>query len=267
MTVRHMMSMKFLETSSNGKVTFDKVETLISDEIDKGSTVSSLQSPEKSFITCRINITNHVQKIVSAGNEENNEEQLSEIQHACDQVPLTIKKSDFSSLNKYEQSAVAYFAGYISHLTVSQTKCETCLESTMKSSMDDIEEHETYTRFKEFQHFDEDRPEVSSLKRSTNYFVEVVYMQLQNFHFNHEKFWPNRKLLETLVATGVCITNKKFPDYFNEDEPCFMHKLQAIIFLYQVKVHATCRQHNNARITFSRRSMTKNNKYNIVNSV
>ena len=275
LTFRHMLSMKCLETSDRGNVKCDKAESLISKEIDTRSTETSMQiSANASEYSMRNEINNigSFRRYNEAISENENHEEyespyLNKIQEALDALPDLSVISEMFLVGKFELNSIAYFAGYIAYHSVDTSKCEKCREKFLKTPMEDFEEHEIYIREKEFDHDDPESPDFGYLCRPSTLFLRVIYVQLQNFFNCAPDLWHERELSAKLIVRAVEVTNEHFTNWFFEEDPCFQHKIEALIFLYTVKIFATCRKHNIQLKASSNKSKNKDRKYDIVSNV
>ncbi|KMQ87600.1 hypothetical protein RF55_13075 [Lasius niger] len=82
--------------------------------------------------------------------------------------------NNFNSPGTYEGNAIAYFAGYIAHNGYENTKCDNCRETNMKTPVEGSNDNEIYIQLIEYEHKNEDGPEIEWLSRPTDTFLNIV---------------------------------------------------------------------------------------------
>ena len=123
---------------------------------------------------------------------------------------------------------------------------------------------------REYDHNDPESFDITWLSRPTDNFANVIYCQLQAFSLHHKKYWASKKILADLVELGKRATNDNVPDYFAANHNCYQHRVDALKFLYRVKIYAKTAQNNKTRRQAAVRknsNVSKNRKLNIVQNM
>lgn len=149
-------------------------------------------------------------------------------------------------LNIYDQSAVAFCAGYIARRSVAKTKCDNCRNYMMKTPMDNAAENEMYIEFREYPNADEDAPTVTKLVRPTNLFTKVIQTQLMAFSRVWQYYWASKQILEKITNECINATNEKHCGWLDKNNACYNHRLQALRYMIKVKLYSRTRYNNRA---------------------
>jgi len=98
---------------------------------------------------------------------------------------------------------------------------------------------------------DENAPTVTKLARSTSLFTDVIKTQLMSFNRTWQHYWASTQVLEKIVNEGMYATNKVHAGWFNINDKCYNHHIQALKFLLTVKIYSCTRYNNPAEKTIS----------------
>lgn len=83
-------------------------------------------------------------------------------------------------------------------------------------------------------------------------FSEILFIQLQTFETQCRENWANINLMNNLIDKGIAATSHYFPDYFSRQNKCYKHTVDALSFLYRVKVYSQTNKNNKSRIETAR---------------
>ena len=161
--------------------------------------------------------------------------------------------SDMDNKFTYEQNAIIYFSGYVARKSLEKSHCPTCEKDLMKDASESGTSNETYINFIEYPHSDPEAHPVTFLIRPTEQFAKVVNCQLEAFDKIHLKFWHEHCLLLKLVENVEAYTHKQFPDWFDQENICYEHRIKMLKFLLLVKIYPRTRERNNNRKTKANR--------------
>ena len=85
------------------------------------------------------------------------------------------------------------------------------------------------------------------LSRPTENFADIMFTQLHAYDTHYLQCWAEKDILEKLLQFGIQETNINFPEYFNKKNKCYHHKLEALKFLFKVKIFAQTNKNNKNR--------------------
>ena len=300
-TLRHLLSANQLKTSKKGNVVCPDAPSLINNKDGHSSEQSMTFEPvatstfeadeetENSHLTETSNTEIEKEAVnlnpfIPSFNDDENEVENFEILNAVEEFNSYLEEDDaynslrlnLSDLNTgttgmYETNAVVYFAGYIGAQIVRKNNCDNCRAKFLKVPIEDSNfETEKYIHLREYDHKDEESFDVTWLSRPTDYFANVIFTQLQAFSQHHKQYWSSKKLLGNLLEVGKSATNSKFQDYFDRDHECYEHRIDALKFLYRVKIYAKTAQNNKAKRESAMKKnapLSKNRKLSVVQNL
>ena len=231
LTLRHILSTDFIHTSKKGNTNCEESHSLLpqNDVVEK-ETTGLVTLPEYN---------------------SKEMQELQEITDAADDLldlHLELKSSNMSDIDDkftYEQNAITYFAGYVAHKSLEKSHCPTCEKDLMKDASESGSSNETYINFREYPHSDTEAHPVTFLIRTTELLAKVVNCQFEAFDKIHSKFWNEHGLLLKLVVNVEAYTRKQFPDWFDQKNICYEHRIKMLKFFLFVKIFAKTRERNN----------------------
>lgn len=232
---RHILSTGYIQASDKGNVQCPESEALINKPNPQTKTLENFISESD----------------ISAVNEEDVDDpdpitdlinNHADILEECDK--MNIDNVNVSS--NYDDNAITYFAGYVARRCIKRNKCEKCRETMLKTPMEDATPNETYIEYREYLNADEDAPTVTKLVRPTSQFTEVMKTQLMRFNHKWERHWASRQVLQNMVNENIYATNAKHAGWFDPNEKCYNHRMEALKFLMTVKIYSRTRYNNRA---------------------
>lgn len=151
-----------------------------------------------------------------------------------------------STLGNYDENAITFFAGYMARRCIQKNNCDDCRATMSKTPMDDATSNEKYIEYREYPNADEDAPTVTKLVRPTSRFNEIIKTQLMAFNSIWQRHWSSTQILQKIVNEGMYATNKMYAGWFDTNEKCYNHRMQALKFLMTVKIYSRTRYNNGA---------------------
>lgn len=112
--------------------------------------------------------------------------------------------------------------------------------------MDKLTANETYIQFREYPNDDEDAPTITKLIRPTNYFINIMRIQLLVFNKTWQHYWTSTQILDKIVAECIEETNKIHATWFDINDVCYNHRVQTLRYMIIVKIYSRTRYNNRA---------------------
>ena len=116
----------------------------------------------------------------------------------------------------------------------------------MKTPMNNATENEIYIEFREYRDADEDAPTVTKLIRPTDVFTKVIETQLMAFNHTWQYYWASKKILDKITNECISVINKKHSEWFDKNNACYNHRLQALKYMIRIKLYSRTRYNNRA---------------------
>jgi len=116
----------------------------------------------------------------------------------------------------------------------------------MKTPMDKSTANEKYIEFREFPNTDEDAPTVTKLVRPTNFFINIVKIQLLVFNEMWQHYWSSTHILDKIVTECIQETNKVHAAWFDINDECYNYRLRTLRYMITVKIYSRTRYNNRA---------------------
>jgi len=70
--------------------------------------------------------------------------------------------------------------------------------------------------------------------------------QLMSFNRSWQGHWASTQVLEKITNEGMYATNKMHTGWFDRNDKCYNHRMQALKFLMTVKIYFRTRYNNHA---------------------
>lgn len=255
LSMRHILSTGYIQTSNKGNV----------------------QCPESEAL---INKPNQIIKTVENCMNKNNFAAIDDTDYDIDDddaiivTDLLDKYADIleeydvdmgniSISSNYNENAITYFAGYVARRCFEKNDCNNCRAVMLKTPMEQATSNERYIEYREYPNADEDAPTVTKLVRPTRLFTDVIKTQLMSFNRTWQHHWASTQVLEKITNEAMHATKKMHAGWFNTNNICYTHRMQAAKFLMMVKIHSRTRYNNHAAKTvntFKRKIKNLSNK-------
>lgn len=246
LSIRHILSTGYIQTSDKGNVQCPKTESLIN---------------QPSRLVKRIE---NLMKISNAVVEYNEPE--SEL--IIEDVNILLKECDIEEIesinpldSSYDENAIAYFAGFVARRSIAKSNCDHCRNDMMKTPMDESTANEKYIEFREYPNEDEDAPTVTKLVRPTIIFTNITKTQLMAFNHTWKYHWASTQILDKIVTECIYATNKTHPEWLDKNEKCYDHRIQTLKYMISIKLYSRTRYNNRTAKTASIRSHRKVKKF------
>lgn len=160
--------------------------------------------------------------------------------------------------SSYDVNAVTYFAGFVARRSLEKNNCDKCRNIMMKTLMNKSTANEKYIQFREYPNIDEDAPIVTKLVRPTSYFTNIMRIQLLAFNKIWQHYWASTHILH-IVMRCMEETNKIHATWFDINDECYNHRVQALRYMITEKIYSRTRYNNRAeRKTGAPRRKVKN---------
>lgn len=238
LSIRHILSTGYIQTSDKGNV----------------------QCPESEAL---INKPNQITKTIENCMKENNFAAVDDVDNDVDDADLTevtdlldnhadileeydVDANNVSILSNYDENAITYFAGYVARRCIEKNDCDNCRATMLKTPMEDVTPNERYIEHREYTNADEDAPIITKLSRPTSLFIDVIKTQLMSFNRTWQQHWTSTQVLEKIANEGKHATNKMHAGWFDTNDKCYNHRMQALKFLMRVKIYSRTRYNNHA---------------------
>jgi len=230
--IRHILSTGYIQTSDKGNTECPESEALIN---------------EPSQLVKRIENMNMSNNVIEYNDFE--DEMVLENDIILLEEYNMEELENVNPLNTYDKNAVAFFAGFIARRSIEKSNCDYCCNDMMKIPMDELRGNEKYIEFREYENEDEDAPTVTKLVRPTTLYTNITKTQLMAFNRTWQYHWASTKILEKIVTECGHATNKIHPEWLNENEACYDHRMQALKYMITVKLYSRTRYNNRAAKT------------------
>lgn len=243
LTLRHILSSGCIYGSSRGNVICAEASSLthgasLAREIE----TNDIQLEEESILPVEMDTEDFDDNVIAAACED-----ISRYEEENSDDPLMnmTEQDSFDTRGTYERNAVAYFAGYISRYGYGKTKCDSCRERNMKTPMEGLNDNELYIQLREYEHEDEDGPEVQWLSRPTDEFANIVHLQLAALNSCFKKYWHHKDLKKKLLQICEKHVQDVHGHWFDQNDDCYPHRIQMLDFMLRVKVYSITKKNNN----------------------
>lgn len=147
-------------------------------------------------------------------------------------------------LSNYDENAVTYFAGFAARRCFEKINCKNCCDIMIKTPIDDQTTNAKYIEFREYSNTNEDAPAVTKLIRPTTLFTNIVKIQLKTFSRTWQCYWASSQVLDNIVKECIHATNKIHNGWFDKNDACYDHRIQALKYMITVKIYS-CTKYNN----------------------
>ncbi|XP_067212770.1 uncharacterized protein [Linepithema humile] len=231
LSLRHILCTGYIQTSEKGNVLCPETESLI--------------NPPSKFIKTMENFMSESHTVIQHDIDPE-DELLMEDTKILEEYDNIEDQENINPLNFYDQNAIAFFAGYVARRSIAKTNCDNCRNIMMKTPMDYATENEKYIEFREYPNIDEDAPTVTKLIRPTAVFTKVVETQLIAFNQKWQNYWASSQILNKITNECVDLTNKIHCGWFDKNDACYNHRLQALKYMISVKLYSRTRYNNRA---------------------
>jgi len=246
LSIRHILSTGYIQTSDKGNVQCPETETLINEPsrlvkriensmVNINNIVTDYDEPESELLTEDLDILKECD--------------IEEIENVS---PLD---------SSYDENAIAFFAGFVARRSIAKSNCDHCRNDMMKTPMDESAANEKYIEFREYLNEDEDAPTVTKLVRPTTLFTNITKTQLMAFNCTWKYYWASTQILEKIVTECINATNKTHPKWLDKNEKCYDHRIQALRYMITIKLYSCTRYNNRDAKTTSISSHRKINKF------
>lgn len=231
LSIGHILSTGYIQTSDKGNVQCPETETLINQPSEVTKAIEIVMNTSSACPEYDIHEDNDLL-----------EENLSNI------IEEYFDYEDINSDQRstYNDNAIAYFAGFVARRSIEKSNCDQCRNIMMKTPMDMLASNEKYIEFREYQNADEDAPIVTKLIRPTNFFINIMRLQLLVFNKTWQHYWASTYILDKIVMECVQETNKIHTTWFNVEDECYNHRIQALRYMITVKLYSRTRYNNRA---------------------
>ena len=127
--------------------------------------------------------------------------------------------------------SVTFFAGYAAFKIVREYKCDLCFVDMQRPpDADQGDINDTYINFREYQ--TKKSWQVILLRRPTGKFRNVAAANLQTFANNFKMRSQKEEINENLMEDAIADMLKVCPEWYDETQPCYMHRLVATSALH-----------------------------------
>jgi len=255
LSFRHIISTGYIQTSDKGNVQCPESEALI----NKPNQLIKM-------IENRMNKNNVA--IIDDDVDDDDDDNVASItnlfnKHADILEECDLDTENVSILSNYDENAITFFAGYVTRRCIERNNCQNCRATMLKTPMEDATPNEKYIEYREYSNADEDAPTVTKLARPTSLFTDVIKTQLMSFNRTWQHHWASTEVIEKIANEGMYVTNKMHAGWFNINDKCYNHHIQALKFLLTVKIYSRTRYNNRAEKTigaFNRKVKNLSNK-------
>lgn len=170
------------------------------------------------------------------------------------------KLIDFDDRALFERNTITYLSGYVAKIALKKSSCSDCTKLFIKPLEEMISDNEIYTECREYAHIDNSLSEIAYLTRPSVAFIKIVNCQLHAFYEHHKSLYHQRKLLVYLTDEVEKFTATMFPDWFNKNNSCYKHRIDALKILLVIKIFRTTRERNDKRKIVSQTKISTNSQ-------
>ncbi|XP_070171046.1 uncharacterized protein [Polyergus mexicanus] len=242
LSIRHILSTGYIQTSDKGNVQCPEIETLISQP-------SQLMKKIENFLNVNANV----------------EYDKPENELFIEDVNIFFKECDIEEIesinsldSSYNENAIAYFAGFVARRSIAKSNCNHCRNDMMKTPMDESTANEKYIEFREYLNEDEDAPTVTKLVRPITSFINITKTQLIAFNRTWQYHWASKQILNKIVTECIYKTH---PQWLDKNGKCYDHRIQTLKYMITIKLYSRTRYNNRAAKTANIPSCKKVKKF------
>ncbi|CAL1681084.1 unnamed protein product [Lasius platythorax] len=239
LTLRHILSSGYIYGSDRGNVTCQETSSLTDGTSVVRGEMENNSIPLQEEFTCLTEMDDDFDDLIATAFEE--------ITNYSDNLEIT--KTNKENLNSeaeaYERNAISYFAGYIARYGYNNTKCDSCREKNLKTPMEELNDNEIYIQLREYEHEDEDDPEIEWLSRPTDSFLNIITLQLEAINSCYKMYWHFKDVKKKLLEICVKHVQHADEDWFNQNNECYSHRIKMSDFMLRVKIYAITKKNNN----------------------
>lgn len=242
LTLRHILSSGYIYGSDRGNVTCQETSPLTNGISVVRGEMENNNIPLQEELTCLTEMDDDCDNLIATAFEEITKYSEQNFDY-LDEITKTNKENLHSEA--YERNAISYFAGYIARYGYKNTKCDSCREKNLKTPMEELNDNEIYIQLREYEHQDEDDPEIEWLSRPTDSFLNIITLQLEAINSCYKMYWHFKDVKKKLLEICVKHVQHADEDWFNQINECYSHRIQMLDFMLRVKIYAITKKNNN----------------------
>lgn len=134
-----------------------------------------------------------------------------------------------------EHAAVSYYIGYIEMKCTNRSKCTSCIDGLTKAKQHCTAVDELITK----KSYKPDK--IGGLKLPSTTFYDICCLQICFFKSTFDKLYHTKNLKAAYVKKLMALTTLNYPDWFDEQNKCFEHRVQILNFLVLVLIRKNCK--------------------------